>query len=127
MHEASVAKSLVELVCDDLAMRGLTESQRVRAVQVRLGRLGSVVPAALRSAFEVAKRYTPLHEAELRVAIVEPAVWCAACAVERPIAAPYRLRCPTCGQRCAEMVRGQEMELDAIELADAPVEAKRGA
>ena len=117
MHEAFVARSLVELVSDELAAGACPQWVRVAAVRVRIGRLNSVAPVALRSAFEVAKRCTQLHEARLEIEFVEPRVWCERCARERDLPERTRLCCPVCGGRCPELLRGRELELASIELA----------
>src|SRR5436305_1764117 len=117
MHETFVAKRLVELVLDEIGARGCPDWVRVAAVRVRLGRLNSVVPAALSSAFDVARRHTLLHEARLEIDFVEPRVWCEQCAQERDPVDPPRLRCPICGGRCPTLLRGLELEMAGIELA----------
>jgi hydrogenase nickel incorporation protein HypA/HybF len=117
LHEASVARNLVELVSDELAAAGCPPWVRVALLRVRIGRLNSVAPGALRSAFEVAKRRTPLHEARMEIEFVELRVWCERCACERNPTEPTRLLCPTCGGRCPKLLRGSELELASIELA----------
>jgi hydrogenase nickel insertion protein HypA len=118
VHETFVARDLVELVVDEMQAKACPHWARVAAVRVRIGRLNSVVPAALRSAFDVAKRHTPLHDARLEVELIEPRVWCEACAEEREPAEAVRLRCPVCGARCPVLLRGQELEMAAVELAE---------
>jgi hydrogenase nickel insertion protein HypA len=120
VHETFVARNLVELVLDEMGARACPHWARVAVVRVRLGRLNSVVPAALRSAFDVAKRQTALHDARLDVELIEPSVWCEHCAAERAPAEATRLRCPVCGARCPVLLRGQELEMAAIELLEEP-------
>jgi hydrogenase nickel insertion protein HypA len=114
----------VELVSDELAAAGCPPWVRVAMLRVRIGRLNSVAPAALRSAFEIAKRRTPLHEARLEIEFIEPRVWCERCGCERDPTEPTRLLCPVCGGRCPQLLRGNELGLASIELAheEAPVQ-----
>jgi hydrogenase nickel incorporation protein HypA/HybF len=116
LHEASIAQSLVELIVDELAARSL--SAGVASVRVRIGTLSSIVPAALISAFKVARRHTALKDAELEIDLVEPLVWCPNCQAERAPIAPPRLCCRVCGQRCPELIQGRELDLAGFTLLE---------
>ena len=86
------------------------------SITVEIGTLSSVDPAALRSAFGVACRHTGLQEAKLKVDVVGPVVWCDHCQSSRPLADGRRLRCPSCGQRCPRLLKGDELGITRIEL-----------
>jgi hydrogenase nickel incorporation protein HypA/HybF len=64
MHELSIAMSLAELVADQLA--GEPDAV-VTAVDIRIGRLASVVPAALEFAWGPVTQSSRLHASELRI------------------------------------------------------------
>jgi hydrogenase nickel incorporation protein HypA/HybF len=116
LHETSIAQSLVELIVDELAARSI--EARVASVRVKIGTLSSIVPAALASAFKVARRHTALHDAELMIDLVEPLVWCPNCQAERSPRAPPRLCCRVCGARCPELIQGREMDLAGFTLEE---------
>jgi hydrogenase nickel incorporation protein HypA/HybF len=64
MHELSIALSLAELVEEQLADE---PDAVVTAVNIRIGRLSSVVPAALEFAWGPVTQTTRLRDAELRI------------------------------------------------------------
>ena len=114
MHEASVALELVSLATQLAQQHG---ARRVRALGVRLGVVGSVVPQALEFAFPSAAQGSLLEGARLIVERVEAVARCPACG---PVALELQrgLRCPQCGQPTPELLAGEELELDWLELED---------
>ncbi|HZV07031.1 MAG TPA: hydrogenase maturation nickel metallochaperone HypA [Gemmataceae bacterium] len=112
MHELSIALSILDLAEEEGQARG----GRVAAVHVKLGQFCGVVKEALLSAFEMAREGTALAEVELRIEEVPLVIRCAACAVDQIPMTPYELRCPSCGERTNAIVRGQELEVSALEI-----------
>ena len=43
-------------------------------------------------------------------------IHCPACAAEQTPASLYELRCPACGALSADIVRGRELEISALEI-----------
>ena len=113
MHELSIAMSIVEMAAEESAQRGGT---RVHAVHLKLGQLSGVVGAALRSAFELARESeSALAAAELRIEEIPVTVHCPGCDGERTACFP-ELRCRECGEVAAEVLRGRELEVAALEI-----------
>ena len=114
MHEASVALELVNIAAQLAQQHG---ARRVRALGVRLGAVGSVVPQALAFAFPSAAQGTLLEGARLAVEWVEAVARCPVCG---PVVLGLQLglRCPQCGQPTPELLAGDELELDWLELED---------
>lgn len=113
MHELSIALSLLDLAAEEAASRG---GARVIAVHLKLGPLAGVVPDALRSAYDLAREGHSLAGAELVIEEVPVAVYCPACAVERPILSFPELCCPDCGGPTPQVLRGRELEVVALEF-----------
>jgi hydrogenase nickel incorporation protein HypA/HybF len=113
MHELSVALSILEIAAEE-AQR---HEGRVRAVHLKLGPLAGVVPAALMSAYELARDGTPLADAELVIEPVSAVAYCPECATERALASIQQLFCPECGRPTPNIVHGREMEIVALEIA----------
>ena len=112
MHELSIALGIVDVAAEEVARRG----GRVVVVHMKVGQLSGVVPAALRSAFELAREPEPaLAAAELVIEEVPVAARCPACAAERAVPFP-ELRCPACGGPTPDVVRGRELEVVALEI-----------
>jgi len=110
MHEFSIASAVV-----DTAVRH-AGGRRVTVVSVRCGRLRQVVPASLAFAFGVLSRETACDGAVLEQEVVPARLHCAGCAREWEIELPV-FRCPTCGTASVDVLTGEELEVDSIEVA----------
>ena len=120
MHELSVATSLVDVVMAHLIESG---GERVTRVVVDIGDLSGVVPAALRSAFVVARGTEPaMRAAKLELRAVAVTIACDACG-ERPASGPNDLRCSECGTPSMRVIRGRELDVVGIEVSDAAADA----
>src|SRR5689334_14929830 len=112
MHELSIALGIVDVAAEQAERHG----GRVAAVHLKIGPLSGVVPAALRSAFELAREQEPAAAAaDLVIEEVPVAAYCPGCDAARPVVFP-ELRCPTCGAVTPDVVRGRELEVVAVEV-----------
>jgi hydrogenase nickel incorporation protein HypA/HybF len=109
VHELSIAQAIV-----DIASRH-ARGRRVYRVQLRVGHLRQVVPSALAFAFELLTEGTPLEGAELVIEDVPARGRCRACGAETALTT-FPLRCESCGGLDQEMVAGEELLVDALEL-----------
>jgi hydrogenase nickel incorporation protein HypA/HybF len=123
VHELSVATAIIDTA---VAYAG---GRPVEVVAVRVGKLRQVVPSQLEFLFGVASRDTLCEGAALEVEFVDALLECGACGHRwdpRPSAehagtgwmAVPRFRCPECGSAAARTLRGGELEVEAIEVAD---------
>jgi len=126
MHELSISRAIV-----DTAIRH-AGGRRVTAVALRVGALRQVVPESLGFYFEIAGRDTLCEGARLEQEIVGAWMICDVCACEwDPAPAPLAthdpldptaglptFRCPGCELARARIVRGDELEVESIEVAD---------
>ena len=85
---------------------------------MQLGHLRQVVPDALEFAFELVARGTELEGAELVMEDVPAAGRCRRCGAESELPG-FPLACAACGSLDLELLRGEELLVDAIELEDA--------
>lgn len=113
MHEAAIASALL-----DAAAAALPEDAAgpVVRVDVRVGRLTSVVPDALAFAFDVLRAGTPFAQAALAIDVVPIGIVCEACGARAEIDG-LDFVCPACGSAAVCVERGRELELVALELA----------
>ncbi|MEW5892850.1 MAG: hydrogenase maturation nickel metallochaperone HypA [Pseudomonadota bacterium] len=112
MHELSVAQALVE------AVEGLIEQHAARAasrIRVRIGPLAGVVPELLTSAFPLAAAGHRCAQAELELTAAPIRVRCQTCGAESE-AAINRLLCAACGDWHTQVVSGDELLLESVEL-----------
>jgi hydrogenase nickel incorporation protein HypA/HybF len=117
VHELSVARSLAQFVCEQIAEMDLTH-ERVALVRIRMGELCGVPVVALKTAFAAVIIGTPLQNCRLDVELVEPVVFCPHCHREQEIGNLKELKCPVCGARTPKVVQGRELEISSIEMRE---------
>jgi hydrogenase nickel incorporation protein HypA/HybF len=126
MHELSVSSAIL-----DTALRH-AGGRRVSAVHLRVGRLRQVVPDSLDFYFGIVSRDTLCEGARLEQEMIEALMRCSGCGQEWDPAPPLshsldpaallpQFRCPDCEAAGAEIVRGNELEVDSIDVQSAPL------
>ena len=116
VHELSIATAIVEQA-DEVARSHGTGT--VSAVNVRVGELSGVVPAALTFAFEVARTGTALEAADLHVEEVAAIAYCGPCAREFAVGVPPMFWCPRCDMPSQGLRSGRELEITGMAFAEA--------
>ncbi|MEA2282975.1 MAG: hydrogenase nickel incorporation protein HypA/HybF [Solirubrobacteraceae bacterium] len=109
MHELSIAGAIVAIAERHAAGR------RVTRVDVRIGHLRQVVPDSLAFAFELVAAGTVMEGAELVLEAVPAAGCCRECGMDGDLTA-FPLRCSACGGLDVEVIRGEELLVDSLEL-----------
>jgi hydrogenase nickel incorporation protein HypA/HybF len=115
MHELSIAVSIVEMAQEEAERRG---AMQIRAVHLRLGQLSGVVKQALLSSYEVACESTPLEGSQLLIEEIPVEVFCPKCEQPRLVDSIQWFCCPECGTPTPTVLRGKELEVVALELAE---------
>jgi hydrogenase nickel incorporation protein HypA/HybF len=119
VHEISVARSLADFVCEQIAGSALAGgTSRVARVRVRVGAMAGIVPQALKSAFCAAVVGTALQGSELEIEAVDLIVWCPRCHQQQMLSGIARLRCPVCDSPTPRIVHGKELEIASIEMEE---------
>jgi hydrogenase nickel incorporation protein HypA/HybF len=113
MHELSIALSIVDVAADEAERLSCL---RVNAVHLRLGRLAGVVKEALLFSYELACEGTALEGSRLVIEEVPAVVYCPVCEAERALDTLERLCCSVCDADAAQIVRGMELEVVALEV-----------
>jgi hydrogenase nickel incorporation protein HypA/HybF len=134
MHELSISSAIIETAIRHAAGR------KVTVVHVRVGALRQVVPSSLEFYFGIAGRDTLCEDAELDLELVRALLRCPRCANEwDPEPAPLlegdpdpalllpRFRCPGCDSAGAEVLAGEELMVDSIDVETAAPEATASA
>ena len=111
MHELSIADAILHIALDHAGER------EIEAVEVKLGHLRQVVPDALAFAWTLVSEGTPAEGAELQMEIVPAAGTCRACGTETEFDG-FPLACAACGSLDVELVRGEELLVDALMLKE---------
>ncbi|MDY0220875.1 MAG: hydrogenase maturation nickel metallochaperone HypA [Desulfobacterium sp.] len=115
MHEMGIAQQMVDIALD--AIPAEIENPRVEKLNLKIGRLASVVEESLRFCMEVITKNTPLEGVKLEIEAVDVRARCKACNHEWVVEGPG-FRCPACRQGDVELLSGRELEISSLELAD---------
>jgi hydrogenase nickel incorporation protein HypA/HybF len=115
MHELSIALSILDTVSEEAERRG---GVAVSAIHVRLGPLSGVVKESLLSAYDLAREESPFADARLVVEELPLVIYCDTCQAEQPVPSMQELCCPRCGTRSGRIIRGNELEITALEVVE---------
>lgn len=121
MHELSLAMSLIDAACEEAGRLG---DVRIEALHLRLGALSGVVREALEFSFDLAAEGTAIEGARLQIEEVPVIVFCPACRAERELPGLQSFRCPVCAAETPDVVRGRELELIGLELAEEAISSE---
>jgi hydrogenase nickel incorporation protein HypA/HybF len=111
VHELAIAESVIAITEKAAAGRHVTR------VHVKVGHLRQVVPSALTFSFELLAKDTPLQGAELALEHVPAVGWCSRCERQSELEV-FPLVCESCGALDVEILRGEELYVDSLELED---------
>lgn len=110
----SIALSLIDVATQQAIENG---AERVTLVEVEVGDLSGVVPAALQSAFKVAiAKEELLRTATLQIHSIAVTLMCETCNLQQRAVAANDLRCAVCQQPSPQVVHGKELDVVAIEI-----------
>lgn len=111
MHEFSVAKSLINIVEDTVAING---GGKVYKVVVKIGKLSGVEPYLLQTAFDFLRQESDhLKDAVLVINIQEIVCKCRDCGAEF-VASDFDVVCKVCGSYNTDVVDGKDMILESV-------------
>ena len=115
MHEMGIAEQLVQ-ICLDAIPEDMVDP-RVEILNLRIGKLASVVEHSLTFCFEIITKDTPLENVKLMIESVPVKICCKVCHQEWEVDTPM-FKCPDCEEGEVEMISGREIEITSMELAD---------
>jgi hydrogenase nickel incorporation protein HypA/HybF len=85
---------------------------------MKVGYLRQVVPSSLAFGFELLAEGTPVEGAELEIEQVPAQGRCRACGLEGRLGG-FPLLCPECGSFDLEILEGEELSVESLELEEA--------
>jgi hydrogenase nickel incorporation protein HypA/HybF len=112
VHELSIAEAIVRIA------DGHAAGRQVVKVELKVGHLRQVVPSALAFAFELVAEGTAVAGAELVMEEVTARGRCRACGAETQLDG-FPLQCAACAGFDLELLQGEELLVDSLELEDA--------
>lgn len=112
MHELSIVASLFEIMEEKAQEKG---SKKILFVKLQVGKLSGVVPEFLITAFDMYKKDTIAHDAELEIADIPLTIQCKTCG-ETMTKDDFVFICVQCGSRDLKTLTGTELFLEKMEL-----------
>jgi len=117
MHELALARAILATAIER------AEGRRVVSVEVSVGALRQVVPSSLAFGFEVLARGTGCEGARLEQRL-QPARLRCVCGAQWELA-ELSLLCPRCGGGRTQVISGEELRVETIEVEEEPCTAPR--
>ncbi|MDO8413947.1 MAG: hydrogenase maturation nickel metallochaperone HypA [Gallionellaceae bacterium] len=108
MHELSITRSIVAIVCE----RAI--NQQVTRVCLEIGCLSAIQPEAVRFCFDVCAKGTAAEGATLEIMEIPGRGSCSKCGVEVALTALVG-RCPVCNGALT-LIAGEEMKIKEMEV-----------
>ena len=115
MHEMGIAEELVKIAMD--AIPEDIVDPKVAILNLRIGKLASVVEHSLTFCIEIITKDTPLENVQLVIETVPVKIRCKVCKQEWEVDNPM-FKCPNCEEGEVEMIAGREIDITSMELAD---------
>ncbi len=115
MHEMGIAQELVEIALN--ALPADLKDPKVASLNLRIGKLSSVVPHSLTFCFEIITKDTPLEHARLNIEMVPVVIRCDTCGRQWEAETPV-FRCPDCEHGQVRLISGREIDIDSLTLLD---------
>jgi hydrogenase nickel incorporation protein HypA/HybF len=113
MHELGIAESALKLALAQARGAGATQ---LRRIVIRVGALSGVDAEALRFAFTAILPGTAAEGAAVQIDPVAAIAYCPACQKDFSPDTDHFFECPTCGQLCATLKQGRELDLVRLEM-----------
>jgi hydrogenase nickel incorporation protein HypA/HybF len=112
MHELSIVASLFEIMEEKAREKG---SRKIISVKVQVGKLSGVVPEFLITAFDMYKKDTIAHDAQLEIKDVPLTIQCKTCGITMT-KDDFVFICPKCGSQEITTLTGTELIIEKMEL-----------
>ncbi|MDX2134358.1 MAG: hydrogenase maturation nickel metallochaperone HypA [Saprospiraceae bacterium] len=115
MHEISLVRTIFRTLEEQFPPE---ELGRITAVLLKIGPLANVEPVLLHNAFDavVQEEETRFSGASLRIRLLPVLVQCDACGAVTEVL-NYRFVCADCGKPSGNVVQGNELMIEGVELA----------
>jgi hydrogenase nickel incorporation protein HypA/HybF len=112
MHEMSIALNILNIAVESAAKEKATQ---INQIEIAVGRLSGVLVDSLEFCFDVAKRDTIAHQAELKIIDIAGKGECLSCETEINIESLFA-PCPSCAGINIDIMQGKELSIKSINV-----------
>ena len=116
MHELSIAQNILGAVQKE---RETNQWGAVKTIALQIGVLAGVHSDSLVFGFEVLRSEFNMPDCELAIELVPLTLSCAACNAES-LTEELSFRCPVCSSSDVTVVKGYELDIVSVDVADQP-------
>ncbi len=113
MHEGNFTRQIVDAILDELKSH---RGQPPTRVTVKVGEMLHLVPESVRMHYDMLTQDTALQGVRLDLEEVPVVVKCRQCSEAGPVADHHWLACSECGSTDVELVEGNDVVIESIEL-----------
>lgn len=110
-----IATEIIRIVTESIPPD--MKDPKVARINLKVGKLASVVTRSLQFCFEIAAKETQVEGAELNIEEIDVTAQCNDCQHRWQISEPV-FNCPECHRGSIEMLSGRELDIESIELVD---------
>ncbi len=111
MHEMALAEGILAIALDAAG------EQKVERIRLQVGQLQHVTQDSLQFSFGLMAEGTCAAKAKIEIEQIAARFQCQECGSEGEVQLPL-FQCLSCGARDLKVLSGEEMIVDAVELAD---------
>jgi len=115
MHEMGIAMEILKIAIASIPSD--MKKCRVKNINLKVGKLSSVVPESLRFCFKIISESTPLDGAELLIEEIPVVAVCSDCNNRWTISEPA-FKCKNCNSGSIKVISGRELDIDSIEITE---------
>lgn len=112
MHEATVAKNIIELIEAEISK---SKYKKIYSIKLRIGELSGIYPESLEYYFQELSKNTILENTKLQFENAPIRVKCTNCKNEFEII-DLRFECPNCIHSQYNIIGGDELEIINMEV-----------
>lgn len=115
MHEMGIALEIIKIVTDSIPPD--LKNPRVERINLKVGKLASVVPDSLKFCFEIAAKDTLLEVAHLHIEEIPVTARCNECGHLWTALKPVFI-CQKCASGSVDLLSGRELDIESIEVEE---------
>jgi len=115
VHEFGIAANIVKIAIDSIPDD--LKNMPIEKINLRIGKLSSIVPESLKFCFEILISGTRLEGADLSIEEVPVTAKCRECDFQWIVPEPVFI-CGKCGSGLIDIIAGRELDIFSMEIAD---------